>query len=298
MILTRVLSKLSQPHNRNIDYAGALPCISLMDTIPHKIMQTCKSVEDLPESIIANINQIKELNAGWEYHLFDNEQVEHWIQQNYGDVILDYFNRITPSYGAAKADLFRYLYIYKEGGVYLDIKSSISKPLEESLEKNDSFIFSYWDNLEGENHYKVGHYSNIFDQYPRGEIPQWFIISVAGHPIIREVIIQVLKNIDNYNPYINGIGWTGTVFTTGPVPYSLTIYKYYLNYPHRLVNVFSEFGFIYSIFETTHSEKTYHATAIKSDYRKGTEPLVRHRNMLLHSFNKFYLSILNKRHNR
>lgn len=33
--------------------------------------------------------------------------------------MLDYYKRIDDSYGAIKADLFRYLLIYKEGGYIL-----------------------------------------------------------------------------------------------------------------------------------------------------------------------------------
>lgn len=298
MIITKILAGLSQQHNHNVDYDHLLPVFPMGDSIPHTIMQTCKSLNDLPKDILCNIESIKELNKGWEYRIFDNSQIEGWIERNYGNAILDYYKRITPSYGAAKADLFRYLFIYKEGGVYLDIKSSISKSLEDNLKDNDAFILSYWDNLEGEGHYNVGHYSDIFNGYPRGEIPQWFIISAAGHPIIRDVILQVLKNIDNYNPYVNGVGWTGTVFTTGPVPYSLTIYSNLRNYPHRLVNIFTDFGFVYSIYEHTHSDKSFHATAIKSDYRKGVEPLIKSKCSILHNVNKLYLRILNRHRGR
>lgn len=298
MYLTKILAKVSQPHNHTIDYERIVPRFVTGDSIPHRIMQTCKSVNGLPEAIVRNISHIKAMNAGWEYCLFDNARIEDWINKSYGSVILGYYKRISPSYGAAKADLFRYLYIYKKGGVYLDIKSSMSSPVESHLHNDDSFILSYWDNLEGEGHAGIGHYSNIFDEFPRGEIPQWFIISAAGHPIIRDVIIQVLKNIDNYNPYITGIGWTGTVFTTGPVPYSLTIYKNVSKYPHRIVNAFTEFGFVYSIYENSHSDRTFHATAIKSDYRKCSEPLIEHRNALVQYVNRWYLTLLSKHHGR
>ncbi len=38
-----------------------------------------------------------------------------------------------PRYGVVLADIFRYLVIYNEGGVYLDIKSTVNRPLDEII---------------------------------------------------------------------------------------------------------------------------------------------------------------------
>lgn len=289
MILTKILSRLSQSGRGNVDYESIVPLVPFSPGIPKWIMQTCRSGNDLPEEILSNIRCLKTNNPDWTYLLYDDVMIVEYIRSNYGSKVLAYYNRIAPEYGAAKADLFRYLYIYREGGVYLDIKSTIIKPLSETIRSDDSFLFSFWDNQEGEPHYGVGHYSDVFKDYPRGEIPQWFIVSAKGHPIIRDIIIKVLSNIDAYNPYVNGVGWTGTVFTTGPVPYSLTIYQNLKKYPYRSVNAFTELGLVYSIYESKQVDSTYHAKAIKSDYRKGRMPVVRHKSIFVESINECYL---------
>lgn len=289
MIITRILSKLSQPSHKSVDYDAMLPSVPYERGIPRTIMQTCRRKEDLPEEILENIQTICSMNPDWSYHLYEDPMIEDFILQNYGESILDYYRRISDEYGAAKADLFRYLYIYHEGGIYLDIKSSIAKPLEGSIRVEDSFLLSYWDNLEGQKHQGVGHYSDVFKDYTRGEIPQWFIIASKGHPVLRDIIIRVLRNIDDYNPYVNGVGWSGTVHTTGPVPYSMVIYDKIQHYDYRLVNAFSEIGMVYSIYEDSHTTGPYHAKAIKSDYRKGVKPLIKHRCKVLEKVNEFYL---------
>lgn len=295
MIVTKILSRLSRPANKPIDYDAMLPSVPYELGIPKSIMQTCRKKEDLPDEILENIRKICSQNPEWSYYLYEDPMIEDYISRNYGETILDYYKRISDEYGAAKADLFRYLYVYHEGGIYLDIKSSIATPLEGSIRADDSFLLSYWDNLEGQKHQGVGHYSDVFKDYPRGEIPQWFIIASKGHPLLRDIIIQVLKNIDNYNPYVNGVGWSGTVHTTGPVPYSLAIYDRIPNYDYRLVDAFSEIGMVYSIYEDSHKSGPYHAKAIKSDYRKGVKPLIRHRCSVLEKVNEMYLREMSRR---
>ena len=73
------------------------------------------------------------------------------------------------NYGAAKADLFRYLLIYAYGGVYLDLKSTVEKPLSESLSGNESFILSHWANSD------YGNYIELKDFGCR-EYIQWCIV--------------------------------------------------------------------------------------------------------------------------
>ena len=64
----------------------------------------------------------------------DDADINEYIGRAYGERLLGEFNRISPSYGATRADFFRYLLLYREGGVYLDIKSSMERPLDEVLQ--------------------------------------------------------------------------------------------------------------------------------------------------------------------
>lgn len=102
----------------------------------------------LPQAIQENIKKIRATNPEWEYRFYDNEDIVVFIQNNYDPYMVDYFNRINPKYGAAKADLFRYLLMYKCGGVYIDIKSSLRKPLDDVLKENDRYLLSGWKDKE------------------------------------------------------------------------------------------------------------------------------------------------------
>ena len=292
MIVTRLLKLLSEPKYRPVDYEKLVPKFPFVKGIPQKIVQTCKELGALPAELKNNIETIRNLHPGWSYLLFDDSAVEEYIKTNYGQDIWSYYNRISPRYGAAKADIFRYLFLYREGGVYLDIKSSVTRSLDEHLLPDDSFLLSFWDNLPGQKHEGTGHYSPSFKDYPRGEIPQWCIISSKGNPLLRKVIIRILWNMDEYNPYVNGVGWTGVVYTTGPVPFSLTIYENMDDDLVRQVDFFNDFGIVYSIYEEQHGSIPYHASRIKSDYRKEAVPVIMHRNRCVEKINERYLVFL------
>nr|UKE82402.1 hypothetical protein KXZ65_12970 [Pectobacterium sp. PL152] len=111
--------------------------------VPNKIHQIyTKGIHKLPKEILESIEKLKEMNPGWEYFLYDERHIIEYIDKHYGKEMLRIYLSIDPKYGAAKADLFRYLLIYIEGGVYFDIKSSCSIPLKRSLKKIVKYCYA------------------------------------------------------------------------------------------------------------------------------------------------------------
>ena len=126
----------------SINYQELVPEKALGKEISRHIFQTYRAKTGLPHEIEQNIEHIKRLNPEYEYHLFDDEDIKAFILEHYGEVIWDYYQRIAPIYGAARADFFRYLLVYQLGGVYIDIKSSLDKPLKDVLRAEDQFILT------------------------------------------------------------------------------------------------------------------------------------------------------------
>ena len=147
--------------------------------IPFKIHQTSFSRNmdyRLSTSCIVNHN----INPEYQYYFYDDADVTAYIKENFPQYLAHY-NSMKP--GAYKADLFRLLVLYKEGGVYIDCKSSGVAALREMLRSDDE-IFMTKDLL-------------------KGCIYQGFICSVPGHELMKKFIDKFITNIENKSYGIN-----------------------------------------------------------------------------------------------
>lgn len=259
----------------SINYQELVPQKPLGKEISRHIYQTYRTKTDLPIEIEQNIEYIKCTNPEYTYHLFDDEDIKIFILEHYGEVIWKYYQRITPLYGAARADFFRYLLVYQLGGVYIDIKSTLDKPLKEVLRPEDQFILTHWDNRPGEQYEGIGIYTDL-STLPRGEYIQWSIASVGGHPFLRAVILQMLRNIDEYSPFHHGAGLWGVLRTTGPIMYTKVIESMRTTLiegqDYRILDKPQEIGLRYSIYDTY---GVYgHKKALKANYNKAYTPII------------------------
>lgn len=235
--------------------------------IPPIIHQTFYTV-NLPSTLQENVDHLKKLNPNWEYRFYDDAAIADFILKNYPPVVLQCFQRIDPRYGAARADLFRYLLMYKVGGLYLDIKSSATRPLDEVLQSEDRFLLSEWNNeLEG---YDVWGKHYELREFGGREFQQWYIACAPGHPFLRAVIENVLNNIHIYIPGLHGTGKPGVLRVTGPIAYSLAIHRIRAAHTHRLVNSQQDLGLQYTVM-TANS----HKTEFKSHYSLQTHSVVK-----------------------
>lgn len=236
--------------------------------IPKLIHQCFFGAKGFSEELKANVDTIKALNPAWRHTRYDETMMKDVIVANYGPRMLDYYERINPKYGAARVDLFRYLLLYKVGGAYLDIKSTVTRPLDDILREDDRYILGQWDDpsrVERANWGKHGELAHI----EKGEFQQWHLICAPGHPFLHAVITAVLANIDSYVPWRDGTGSYGTFKLTGPIAYTLAIEPLLDQYPHRFINT-ADAGLEYSIF----SQRT-HLTLFVSHYFKLTESIVK-----------------------
>lgn len=259
----------------SVNYQELVPQKALGKEISRNIFQTYRTKVGLPPEIEQNIAHLKQSNPEYTYRLFDDADIKEFILEYYGEAIWGYYQRISPVYGAARADFFRYLLVYQFGGVYLDIKSSLDRPLREVLLAEDRFILTHWDNLPGGQYEGIGIFSEV-SSLPRGEYIQWAIISVAGHPFLRAVILQMLRNIDEYNPFQHGAGLWGVLRTTGPVMYTKTIEAIRSSFvegqDYRLLDRPQDIGLRYSIYDTF---GVYgHKVALKANYNRAYTPIV------------------------
>lgn len=141
--------------------------------IPFNIYQTWHS-KLLPPKMFKTINLIKNLNPRFNYQLFDDNDCREFIKKNFEQNVLNAFDSLIP--GAYKADLWRYCILYKNGGIYLDIKY---KPLNNfrfiTMTENEHFV------LDAD---KNGIYNAL-------------MVCKPGNDILLKAINKIVENVKN-----------------------------------------------------------------------------------------------------
>lgn len=256
--------------------------------IPQIIHQTLSDKRHLPEEILKNIEYLKAQNPGWTHALYDDQDRQAFIREHYPREVLMAYCSINPLYGAARADLFRYLLMFKVGGVYLDIKSSCRVPFAQLIQDEDTLLLSHWNNHEGGTHQGWG--QHLKDGI-ESEFQNWHIICAPHHPIIRAIIEAVLYNLGCYSMSRFGVGKAGVFRTTGPIVYTKTITPLLNTQPHRIIDAEAE-GLVYSVFADS-AEKKSHKALFRQHYRRLKMPIVsKGKYNLLHYLHYKFLRVL------
>ena len=151
--------------------------------------------KDLHPDIQAKIDTFKKLNPDYNYYLYDDNEIDNFVNKYFPGEIADNYNKLNII--VAKVDFWRYLVLYKYGGVYLDMDSTINLSLNKLLQNNDKALITY----ENNSHFYV----------------QWALIYSKGHPILKRTIELICNNIKN-NSFPNNIHKM-----TGPTVYSKAI---------------------------------------------------------------------------
>jgi hypothetical protein len=256
---------LNQPTGRQY-----IPVQAEASAVPRIIHQTHSSQDALPPAIREGITALRARNPDWEYRFYDDDAVVRFIREAYGPTVLTYFNRIDSRYGAARADLFRYLLLYRVGGIYLDIKSTARRSLDETIAPTDRLILTQWprnDRFEGAGR----HDWEFAGKIEGGEFQQWHLMCPPGHPYIYAVIQAVMRNIDCYIPRMHGSGRNAVLRLTGPIAYTLAILPLLPLNRHLLVTNHEVLGLDYSVYPGNAD----HKRLFRTHYTELTAPIVR-----------------------
>ncbi len=239
-----------------------------MMSIPKIIHQTYKTCH-LPKELAEITESLRRLNPDWEYKFYTDEDILNYIKQHFDESILNAYLSINPVLGAAKADLFRYLAVYNEGGVYLDIKSTCIYPLSSIIQADTCFITAQRQNEIGQDYEGVGKMGYIVKDLgiSHGEYQQWFIIAEKNSPILKKMIEEFINNINTYTPWkykFNGYGKRGVLFVTGPVVYTQVIHEMKHLYPIQFFRYDKDIGLKYNAIKNNQS----HTKVLKNHYSK------------------------------
>jgi mannosyltransferase OCH1-like enzyme len=106
--------------------------------IPKKIIHTWNTKDIENTELNYAIKVIKIQNPEYNYKLVDEEERKEFIKNNYDDEVYVAYNKLKP--GAYKADLWRYCYLYKYGGIYTDIKMVFKKSFNALLKNTTNLV--------------------------------------------------------------------------------------------------------------------------------------------------------------
>lgn len=99
--------------------------------IPHTVVQSWKRRDAVPVRVFEDVSRFA---PEYEHVFFDDSDCVSFMQTYYPSLMAVY-TRLASS--AHKADLFRYCYLFRFGGVWLDIKVVLKKPLNEIFVPRD-----------------------------------------------------------------------------------------------------------------------------------------------------------------
>lgn len=258
--------KIESYISKNMDFQKSKKDLKF---IPKKIFQLIPDKNKIDNEFQKNIDFIKNLNPEWQYTLMDDNDILLYIKKFFPH-LLYYYNLINPKYGAARADFFRYLLMYKEGGAYFDIKSAPIFPLDIILNENDEYILS---------HFYTEEHKHLL-KYPYGEFQQWHIICRPNHPFLKFVIEKVIDNIINYDISI-GTGKFAVLKVTGPIAYTQAILPQLKFHNYRETEFDEMLGLIYNNLDRLNIFPTSHINRFsKVHYSKIDEPVILNSNVI------------------
>jgi hypothetical protein len=172
--------------------------------IPKIIWQTYKDPFDkLPDYAKEFAQTWIDMNPEYQYRYFDDAQAAEFVLDEYGQEIYDLFMNVPV--GVMRGDMFRYLAVFRFGGVYADLDAKCLKPISSWMLDDKRMIVC----PEHAEHFC-----------------QWTFAAEAFHPILGNVIgkmIDRLKNADytkaHFVHYLTGPGvWTSAICEALGIP--------------------------------------------------------------------------------
>jgi mannosyltransferase OCH1-like enzyme len=157
-----------------------------------------------------------------------------------------------------KADFFRYCVLYKEGGIYLDIKSSfLNNPFKYIKDDDVCILDIKRNNLEPW-------------RFNKPTYEQWLLIFEKGHPYLSRMIDQMVYYINiQFEPRINGVEILNTkqkiLHVTGPDAFTKVIER-----ENKILHRNIDYNIIAAIY-TTDYKKMYKINNIRhySEYNES-----------------------------
>lgn len=143
------------------------------DHLPRILYQTHVSRDLVPTHID---DAVQRFAADYVHEFYDDERCLAFLAAEYGDRHVETYRRLKL--GAHKADFWRYCVLYVRGGVYMDIKTELTRPLNDIFERRGGAWYCV-----------LGAWCGSFPAYLHNGV----IASPAGNPVLKAAIEHILE---------------------------------------------------------------------------------------------------------
>ena len=103
-------------------------CVPLRSSARPNLFVTYISRERVPQKVWDGLARY---GPEYEVRFFDDDACERYLREHFDPAVLARYHGLKR--GAHRADLWRYCVLWREGGVYLDIKTELIRPLADIL---------------------------------------------------------------------------------------------------------------------------------------------------------------------
>ena len=155
--------------------------MNLKSKIPKTIVQTMTNADKLPAAMLEASSSWKKENPSYEYTLFSGDDRIEFIKNFYGKEILAMY--FAMSHNSFKADLFRMCYLYKKGGIYVDIDCACNKSVDTIIKEDRDIVAGIANN----------------------QINMGMLISAPESPIFEHILETGTRRFFEQKPI--GLGW-------------------------------------------------------------------------------------------
>ena len=237
----------------------------------YKIPKVCyqtwitKDPKILSQLTLSLIESNKRLNPDIEFQLWDDDDIDRFIREEFTEPVYRAYKSLSPLAGAAKADFFRYCVIYKNGGLYLDLKSTIKVPnaFGNIIQPEDDCILDIRRTEKEAFRVKWGY----------GSYEQWFLAFAPRHPYLKVMITRMVEAINNRIEIERTVPYKQKVMRlTGPDAYAAAIHESVVRFGvrHREVGYFKWLRYMRACYRTSEYE---HMRLKKYDHQSRDESL-------------------------
>jgi mannosyltransferase OCH1-like enzyme len=176
--------------------------------IPKIIHQTWKTTQ-IPDNWLESQKSCKALHPDYKYILWTDDDMDEFVKREYPNFYQTY---ISYKYHIQRCDAFRYLVLYKYGGIYLDLDIVCKKNLNNFI--NYDLVLT--------------HSSNI-----KTSLTNSFIMIIPEHPFFKYCIDQLPNYSNSYSyfgKHLHIMNSTGPIFLTNMIyNYGKIKNTYFLN---------------------------------------------------------------------